>query len=147
MLRRGLAFSAVALAALAAPVAAAAQERPPPDELAAIAVYHELLPTSTGARPGGAGAGRGAPLPERTAAELRSQPDPVSRALPNVATSPAHGAPTRPLPPIADEPPDVPALSEAVTAAEADSTRLVGLLLVIGATTILLGAAALRARA
>jgi hypothetical protein len=76
---------------------------------------------------------------------LRSQPDPVSRALPSVATSPAHGAPTRPLPPIGDDPPEIPALGEAVVAG-ADSARLVGLLVAMAATAILLGIAALRAR-
>lgn len=149
--RRTLGLGA-ALVALAIAAPATAAERPPrPDDVSAVDVYTENLPTSSGPRPGTGP--DGAPpfaLPPKVASELRESGAPDATVLEQVAVSPGYGAPSRPLPdvPVSDEStggaPDVPGAVDVV--AEAGSGRAVALLAALGVVTAALVAFAVRRR-
>jgi hypothetical protein len=142
--RRQAALLGAALALLAPPAASAA-ERPPPDELAAVSVYREQIPTAAGPRvadPAATG-GVGVPLAPSARAAVTG---PDEQALERAATSPSYGAPDRRLP-RADTVEESGVLGAAVgVASGTDKGRLVGLALVLAAVSAVLAAAAARAR-
>jgi hypothetical protein len=129
------------------PPAAVAAEGPPPDELAAVSVYREQIPTASGPRvadPSAASSG-GVPLAvEARAAVGKAGAD--GKALERAATSPAYGAPDRRLAP-ADAVGENGVLGAAVEVASGTETgRLLGLALVLAAVSAALGAAAAHSR-
>jgi hypothetical protein len=144
--RRRYAALVVAGAALLAPSTAHAGEGPPPDELAAVSVYREQIPTASGPRvadPSGASAG--VPL-AAAAREVVRTSGADGKALERAATSPAYGAPDRRLAP-ADAVGENGVLGAAVEVASGTETgRLLGLALVLAAVSAALGAAAARSR-
>jgi hypothetical protein len=145
--RRCAAVTAATLALLAPPAAGAAERPPRPDELAAVSVYREQIPTASGPRVAdttGASSG-GVPLaPDAQAAVREAGPD--AKALERAATSPVYGAPDRRLAP-ADTAGEEGALGAALEVASGtDTGRLLGLVLVLAAVSAALGAAAARSR-
>jgi len=115
--------------------------------VSAVAQYIETIPTSAGpARTGRIGA-TPRPLPPQVASEAREQGGNDAEALIELATSPTHGAPSRPTLDASGEPvPAQPSALDAVVSqiAEADERRLLVLLVVLGSMT--LAALALAAR-
>lgn len=146
---------ASAVVALAAPTPAEAGKRPPPDQIAAVEVYREQLPTARGPRVTGERPGPGVPLAPAASNSLSGQ---RGEPLKRVATSPAFGAPERRLPPPSPEKaddaapeaaePDEQALDAAIAVADdTGSGRLLGLALgLLALTAILGGVAAVRRR-
>jgi hypothetical protein len=78
---------------------AAAQNPPeePPPGVSSIDQYIEQIPTSRGRRVAGQGDGKGQPLSPHARRELREQGGADAAALERITTSPAYGAPERPL--------------------------------------------------
>lgn len=156
MTRSGLTLAAAAAAlSLAAPAAAQGPPEEPPPDVSSIYQYIEQVPTSRGSRVAGAGDRKGQPLSPLARRRLREQGGPDAAALRRVATSPAYGAPERPLRksrelvrvPRDDDPSLGGALSAAVSApGEGGGWRLGVLAVVLVATTSALGAAAYRRR-
>jgi hypothetical protein len=147
----------VAAAALSLVLPAAAQNPPeePPPGVSSIDQYIEQIPTSRGSRVAGAGDGKGQPLSRKARRALREQGGPDAAALERIATSPAYGAPERPLrksrelvrTPSDDDPSLAAALSAAVSApGEGGGWRLGVLAVVLLATTVGLAAVAYRQR-
>jgi hypothetical protein len=104
---RIVACATAALTLLLLPVGTAgAQERPPrPDDVSAISVYQEVMPTSAGPRVAPRTESPGAPAPAAPASaplapevrrELRQAPREEANKLEEIATSSAHGAPAAP---------------------------------------------------
>jgi hypothetical protein len=155
---RRTAAAAVVVAALAAPVPVSAQERPRPDEIAAVEVYREQIATASGPRVTGGADGSGSsgasgsatsgvPLTPAASAAVRGR---KNEPLERVATRPAYGAPERPLPAPSTDEREERALDAAIEAAGDTGTgRLVGLALGLLVVTVLVGglAAARRRRA
>jgi hypothetical protein len=152
-----LRFALVVGAALALAVPAAAQGPPkqPPPDVSSIAQYVEQIPTSRGPRVAGRGQGKGQPLSRQARRRLRERGGPDAAALTRIATSPAYGAPERPLRrapevkrQLADKDPSLESvLSAAVSARGEDGQwRLGVLVIVLVTTTVVLAAAAYRRR-
>jgi hypothetical protein len=131
----------------------AAQNPPeePPSGVSSIDQYIEQIPTSRGSRVAGQGDGKGQPLSPQARRALREHGGPDAAALERIATSPAYGAPERPLgksrdmvrPPTEDDASLRRALSAAVEApGEGGAWRLGVLAGVLVATTAGLGTAA-----
>jgi hypothetical protein len=129
-------------------------EEPPPD-VSSIEQYIEQIPTSRGPRVGGTGDGKGQPLSRQARRQLQEQGGRDAAALERIATSPAYGAPERPLRksrelvrrPGEDDASLGGALSAAVSApGEGGEWRLGVLAAFLVATTGALGAAAYRRR-
>src|SRR5688572_12099414 len=97
MRRAGLALVVAGALALAAPAAAQNPPEEPPPGVSSIDQYIEQIPTSRGSRVAGVGSGKGQPLSREARRRLREQGGPDAAALGQIATSPAYGAPERPL--------------------------------------------------
>jgi hypothetical protein len=163
MRRIGVALVVAGVLALAAPAVAQNPPEEPPPGVSSIDQYIEQIPTSRGSRVAGAGNRKGQPLPPQVRRQLREQGGADAAALERLATSPAYGAPERPLAG-SSEPPRrksrelvrVPrdddsslggALSAAASAPGEDGEWRLGVLaIVLLATTAGLGAAAYRRR-
>jgi hypothetical protein len=151
MMPRVALIGATAVAALVASPAASAEEEPPP---AAIEQYIEQVPTSEGSRPAGVGKPGRRALPPVVRNQVVQQGGPYAPTLERIATDPTVGAPARKLQRPSGyrqreqkrrDPNAGRALSAAVEAAGSGSdARLVGLLVAVGAITLLLAALALR---
>jgi hypothetical protein len=130
--------TAAGLAALALwvpAVAPAGGDPPRPDDVAAIDVYRESVPTASGPRIAGQPSQTAVALLPAAAAAAREHGE-EGTTLARVATSPAYGAPTRALPAPLREAEEPTALDSAVTAtAGTGSQRLVALMLVLLVTT------------
>jgi hypothetical protein len=163
MRRTGVALVVAGALALAAPAAAQNPPEEPPPGVSSIDQYIEQIPTSRGSRVAGAGNRKGQPLPPQVRRQLREQGGADAAALERIATSPAYGAPERPLKRASERPlrksrelvrvprDDDPSLGGALSAAasvpgEDDEWRLGVLAIVLLATTAGLGAAAYRRR-
>jgi hypothetical protein len=96
MRRAGVALVIAALA-FAAPAPAQSPPEEPPPGVSSIDQYIEQIPTSRGSRVAGAGNRKGQPLPPQVRRQLREQGGADAAALERIATSPAYGAPERPL--------------------------------------------------
>ena len=70
----------------------------PPSDASAYDQYVEQMPSSTGSRPVGAGAGKKRPLPPRVAQRLRERGGTEAPVLESIASDPQVGAPARPAP-------------------------------------------------
>jgi hypothetical protein len=95
---RTLAAAGAALSIAAPAVAQTPPEEPPPD-VSSIEQYIEQIPTSRGSRVAGQGDEKGQPLAPRARRALREEGGTDAPALERIATSPAYGAPERPLRP------------------------------------------------
>ena len=163
-MRRGrLALVVAGALTLTAPAAAQNPPEEPPPGVSSIDQYIEQIPTSRGSRVAGAGKGKGRPLPSQVRRQLREQGGADAAALERIATSPAYGAPERPLGRATeqsrrksrdlvrdardDDASFGGALSAAVSAPGEDGEWRLGVLaVVLAATTAALGAAAYRRR-
>jgi hypothetical protein len=141
---------AVALA-MAPPTAAQNPPEEPPSGVSSIDQYIEQIPTSRGSRMAGQGDGQGQPLSPQARRALREHGGSDAAALERIATSPAYGAPERPLrksrnmvrPPTEDDASLRRALSAAIEApGEGGEWRLGVLAVVLVTTTAGLGTAA-----
>ena len=81
------------LALIAAPGAARAGEQPSPEELAAVSVYVEQIPTASGPQPAGGAEARKTTLPAPVRSALRREGGTHAAKLEEIATSSAYGAP------------------------------------------------------
>ena len=104
--RTGLATLLVCLSAVLAGPAAAGSKPPPPLDVAAIAVYVETLPTSSGSvvagqAPSAPGGSVPARLPAQAVTALEQHGGEDAGLLERVATAPELGAPQRIVPPVA----------------------------------------------
>jgi hypothetical protein len=140
---------------LAAPAAAQDPREEPPPDVSSIEQYIENIPTSRGSRAAGTGKGTGQPLSPEARRRLREEGGPDAAALERIATSPAYGAPDRPLrksrelvrTPSDDDASLGAAFSAAVSApGEGGEWRLGVLAAILVATTAALAVAAYRRR-
>lgn len=151
----------VACAALAFVLVASpghAQQQPPPDA-SAVDQYVEAVPTASGPSVPGITKAKRTQLSPRAKRALKKRAPKTASALEDVATSSTYGAPaasetkpTRARPRSPDDVPPAPSLSAALESTltavgETSDTRLLGLLLVVVATTAgAIGLAVRRAR-
>ncbi len=139
-------LAALMAAALLAPASALAQS---PAPAAAVDAYRESIPTAQGPHPAGSGSRRslGPPLQRAIVVELGS--DPTGKLLRRVATSPKLGAPAI-APPAASEPLRAWSVGRGASAVEAAvrgiSDRALGLIVALGAITVIAVAASVRRR-
>ena len=136
---------AAVLISLAAtgPASAATPPGNPLQDVSAIDQYVEAIPTSSGPAATGGGSAKPRPLPPDVASEIREQGGNDADALMEVATSPRYGAPTGSGDSIRPEdsseaaqtqPSPLEALVSPI--AEADETRLLVLLALLGGMTL-----------
>jgi hypothetical protein len=155
MRRAGLALVVAGALTLAAPAAGQSPPEEPPPGVSSIDQYIEQIPTSRGSRVAGTGKGKGVPLSPPARRRLLEQGGRDAAALERIATSPAYGAPERPLrksrkivrPRREDDASVGKAVSAAVSApGEGGEWRLGVLAVALVATTGALGVAAYRRR-
>jgi hypothetical protein len=153
MNRGGLALIAVGSLALVGPAAAQDPRKEPPPDVSSIEQYIENIPTSRGSRAAGAGNGAGQPLAPEARQRLDEAGGADAAALEQIATSPAYGAPERPLRPTKktqtrdDDPSLGGAASAAISSPGGGGEWRLGVLGgFIVATTAALGTAAYRRR-
>ena len=148
------------LALIAAPGAARAGEQPSPEEIAAVSVYVEQIPTASGPQSAGGVKPRKTTLPAPVHSALRREGGTDAAKLEEIATSSAYGAPqAKPrLPkrakraagrargrPVPEVPADIDSAG-AVDGAEPGGRRLVGLAAALVVITGVAGGAAVARR-
>lgn len=139
-----LALALAAWAAASAPEAVAGGDPTPPAP--AVSQYVEMIPTSEGARTGGAAGTKATPLPSGVEKQLQEEGGRDAKVLEALATSPGYGATKKSGPGAVDRPAADAAGVLPSVAAEADDGRFLGLLAVLLVLTSAAAAVALTRR-